>query len=198
MTSKQGILEITIVSASKLKNTAYVGKMDPYCVVFFLGEKTRTKTIKNGGSDPVWEESYKCKTSSDITDQTIKLMIKNENRMLSDEIIGVSEMSLGDCFRLGKDTIDAPVLSAKTRERVGDVRVRCEFRANERDATRVEKSMEKMVAEKVKEVVENSSSGGNVTISGSMDKLVLEEEKKPQYRVNKISEAVVGANEGWY
>jgi Ca2+-dependent lipid-binding protein len=198
MTSKQGILEITIVSASKLKNTAYVGKMDPYCVVFFLGEKTRTKTIKNGGSDPVWEESYKCKTSSDITDQTIKLMIKNENRMLSDEIIGVSEMSLGDCFRLGKDTIDAPVLSAKTRERVGDVRVRCEFRANESDATRVEKSMEKMVAEKVKEVVENSSSGGNVTISGSMDKLVLEEEKKPQYRVNKISEAVVGANEGWY
>ena len=197
MTSKQGILEITIVSASKLKNTAYVGKMDPYCVVFFLGEKTRTKTIKNGGSDPVWEESYKCKTSSDITDQTIKLMIKNENRMLSDEIIGVSEMSLGDCFRLGKDTIDAPVLSAKTRERVGDVRVRCEFRANESDATRVEKSMEKMVAEKVKEVVENSSSGGNVTISGSMDKLVLEEEKKPQYRVNKISEAVVGANEGW-
>ena len=191
-------MEITIVSASKLKNTAYVGKMDPYCVVFFLGEKTRTKTIKNGGSDPVWEESYKCKTSSDITDQTIKLMIKNENRMLSDEIIGVSEMSLGDCFRLGKDTIDAPVLSAKTRERVGDVRVRCEFRANESDATRVEKSMEKMVAEKVKEVVENSSSGGNVTISGSMDKLVLEEEKKPQYRVNKISEAVVGANEGWY
>ncbi|CCO16430.1 predicted protein [Bathycoccus prasinos] len=125
--SKQGILEITIVSASKLKNTAYLGKMDPYCVVFFLGEKTRTKTVKNGGSNPVWEESYKCKTSSDITDQTIKLMIKNENRMLSDEIIGVSEMSLGDCFRLGKDTIDAPVLSAKTRERVGDVRVRGEI-----------------------------------------------------------------------
>jgi Ca2+-dependent lipid-binding protein len=196
MTSnKQGILEITIVSASKLKNTAYLGKMDPYCVVFFLGEKTRTKTVKNGGSNPVWEESYKCKTSSDITDQTIKLMIKNENRMLSDEIIGVSEMSLGDCFRLGKDTIDAPVLSAKTRERVGDVRVRCEFRANESDATRVEKAMEKMVAEKVKEVV---SSKSNMTISGSMDKLVLEEEKKPQYRVNKISEAVVGANEGWY
>ena len=115
MTSnKQGILEITIVSASKLKNTAYLGKMDTYCVVFFLGEKTRTKTVKNGGSNPVWEESYKCKTSSDITDQTIKLMIKNENRMLSDEIIGVSEMSLGDCFRIGKDTIDAPVLSAKT------------------------------------------------------------------------------------
>jgi hypothetical protein len=55
--------------------------------------------------------------------------------------------------------------------------------------------MEKMVAEKVKEVVSWKS---NMTISGSMDKLVLEEEKKPQYRVNKISEAVVGANEGWY
>ena len=122
-------------------------------------------------------------------------MIKNENRMLADEIIGVSEMSLGDCFRLGKDTIDAPVLSAKTREREGDVRGRCDFRANESDATRVEKSMEKMVAEKVKEVV---SSKSNMTISGSMDKLVLEEEKKPQYRVNKIIEAVVGANEGWY
>ena len=33
---------------------------------------------------------------------------------------------LRDCFRLGKDTIDAPVLSAKTRERVG----MCEFGAN--------------------------------------------------------------------
>ena len=30
-----------------------------------------------------------------------------------------------------------------------------------------------------------------MTISGSMDKLVEEEEKKPQYRVTKISEVVV-------
>ena len=80
------------------------------------------------------------------------------------------------------------------------MRVRCEFRANESDATRVEKSREKMVAEKVNEAVKKSapSSNGNMTISGSMDKLVEMEEKRPQYRVNKISEAVVGANEGWY
>ena len=197
---RTGILELTIVSASKLKNTAIIGKMDPYCIVFFLGEKTRTKTAKNAGSNPVWEESYKCKTSDDIADQTIKIMIKNENRMLADEIIGVSEMSLGDCFRNGKDLIDAPVLSAKTRERVGDIRVRCEFRVKESDEKKEKAEMEKMVAEKVNEAVKKSapSSNGNMTVSGSMDKLVEMEEKRPQYRVNKISEAVVGPNEGWY
>merc|ERR1711861_90924 len=71
------MLEVTMVSASKLQNVAMLGKMDPYCVVFFLNEKTRTKTVKNGGSNPVWNESFKCKTSDDV-DQTIKIMIKNE------------------------------------------------------------------------------------------------------------------------
>ena len=72
----------------------------------------------------MWNESFKCKTSDDV-DQTIKIMIKNENRMLNDEIIGVSEISLGDCFQTGEDTIDAPVLNAKTRKRVGNIRVQC-------------------------------------------------------------------------
>ena len=146
MVSRRGILEVTMVSASKLQNVAMLGKMDPYCVVFFLNEKTRTKTVKNGGSNPVWNESFKCKTSDDV-DQTIKIMIKNENRMLNDEIIGVSEISLGDCFQTGEDTIDAPVLNAKTRKRVGNIRVHCEFRLNENTVVKeVKEAYEKMEA----------------------------------------------------
>merc|ERR1712057_24650 len=181
MVSRRGILEVTMVSASKLQNVAMLGKMDPYCVVFFLNEKTRTKTV--------WNESFKCKTSDDV-DQTIKIMIKNENRMLSDEIIGVSEISLGDCCQTGKDTIDAPVLNAKTRKRVGDIRVHCEFRPNENTIVKEAKEAnEKMEADKPKKM--DTSTSGNMTISGSMDKLIEEEEKRPQYRVTKISEVVV-------
>ena len=196
MVSRRGMLEVTMVSASKLQNVAMLGKMDPYCVVFFLNEKTRTKTVKNGGSNPVWNESFKCKTSDDV-DQTIKIMIKNENRMLNDEIIGVSEISLGDCFQTGEDTIDAPVLNAKTRKRVGNIRVHCEFRLNENTVVKEAKEAnEKMEAEKPKKM--DTSTSGNMTISGSMDKLVEEEEKKPQYRVTKISEVVVPPGEGWF
>ena len=196
MVSRRGILEVTMVSASKLQNVAMLGKMDPYCVVFFLNEKTRTKTVKNGGSNPVWNESFKCKTSDDV-DQTIKIMIKNENRMLSDEIIGVSEISLGDCFQTGKDTIDAPVLNAKTRKRVGDIRVHCEFRPNENTIVKEAKEAnEKMEVDKPKKM--DTSTSGNMTISGSMDKLIEEEEKRPQYRVTKISEVVVPPGEGWF
>ena len=36
MVSRRGMLEVTMVSASKLQNVAMLGKMDPYCVVFFL------------------------------------------------------------------------------------------------------------------------------------------------------------------
>ena len=50
-----------------------------------------------------------------------------------------------------------------------------------------------MEAEKPKKM--DTSTSGNMTISGSMDKLVEEEEKKPQYRVTKISEVVVPPRE---
>ena len=53
-----------------------------------------------------------------------------------------------------------------------------------------------MEAEKPKKM--DTSTSGNMTISGSMDKLVEEEEKKPQYRVTKISEVVVPPGEGWF
>ena len=55
-----------------------------------------------------------------------------------------------------------------------------------------------MEAEKPKKM--DTSTSGNMTISGSMDKLVEEEEKKPQYRVTKISEvgtAQKGGSDGF-
>merc|ERR1711916_283292 len=60
----------------------------------------------------------------------------------------------------------------------------------------VKEANEKMEAEKPKKM--DTSTSGNMTISGSMDKLVEEEEKKPQYRVTKISEVVVPPGEGWF
>jgi len=196
-------LRIKVESGAHLLAMDAGDTSDPYVKVTFVtnaglpikGQVHRTgyrpKTL-----NPVWNESFKCKTSDDV-DQTIKIMIKNENRMLNDEIIGVSEISLGDCFQTGEDTIDAPVLNAKTRKRVGNIRVHCEFRLNENTVVKeVKEANEKMEAEKPKKM--DTSTSGNMTISGSMDKLVEEEEKKPQYRVTKISEVVVPPGEGWF
>jgi len=49
-------LHITPVNAKLTRNTEWVGKMDPYCIVKVGNLEYQTKTHKNGGFKPEWEK----------------------------------------------------------------------------------------------------------------------------------------------
>jgi Ca2+-dependent lipid-binding protein len=207
----KGIFELTIVSAEQLQQTSRLQKMDPYVQLFFLQEKVRTQTHKNGNVSPVWNEQFKCRIDDEeIEDQTIKIMIKNENRMMRDEIIGIAETSIGDCLRFGSDEVRCPVLDLKTRKQRGTVTVQMKFRSLEIPVTEsIEKVIEKKVIEMTTQSNANNANNNNnnnktfeKSISRSMENLVIAEEteaqKQPQYKPMPIKDCVCGPNEGWY
>lgn len=52
----RGILVLTCYDGQGLRNRELVGKQDPYCLTEFGDQKQRTNTIKNGGTNPYFNE----------------------------------------------------------------------------------------------------------------------------------------------
>ncbi|KAI0721888.1 hypothetical protein C8T65DRAFT_629555 [Cerioporus squamosus] len=61
-----GTLIVVILKARNLPNKRHIGKQDPYCQVFFNGEKRRTKAIKRGGQHPEWDEEIRFELYEDL------------------------------------------------------------------------------------------------------------------------------------
>ncbi|KAJ9071909.1 hypothetical protein DSO57_1032590 [Entomophthora muscae] len=85
-----GKLEINAIQGRKLRNCETFSKQDPY-LTYKLGEsRGRTKTNRNGGTNPTWNEV----TLLNVTPKTYKLRL----RAYDDDLIGK------DC--IGEGTID--------------------------------------------------------------------------------------------
>ena len=80
-------------------------------------------------------------------------MIKNENRMYADDIVGVAELSLGDCFETGKDDVVMPVYHPKkTNVQKGKLHMISEFNEAVNKAELERKKIEEVVMQKVADV----------------------------------------------
>lgn len=75
-----GRLEINAIEGRKLSNCETFSKQDPY-LTYKLGEsRGKTKTNRNGGTNPTWNET----TILDVTPKTYKLRL----RAYDDDLIG--------------------------------------------------------------------------------------------------------------
>lgn len=52
----RGILVITCFEGQNLRNRELVGKQDPYCLAEFKDQRQRTNTVRNGGTNPYFNE----------------------------------------------------------------------------------------------------------------------------------------------
>lgn len=57
-------MTITLVEGKLVRNTEYLGEMDPYCTLTFKNQKFKTKVHDNGGKKPVWNESFSIEVES--------------------------------------------------------------------------------------------------------------------------------------
>jgi len=99
-----GTLTINTLEARYLKDKDTFGKQDPYVVYMMRSDhdlanyKFRTKTDKDGGTDPRWEES----TSLPIIDHyEFVIEVYDEDTFGSDDLIGKTTVSLLPLFRKG-------------------------------------------------------------------------------------------------
>lgn len=58
--SQPGLLTIEVLEGKFTKDTEMFGKMDPFVILEYVeeGVKYKTYTVDEGGTNPVWNESF--------------------------------------------------------------------------------------------------------------------------------------------
>ena len=62
--SGSGKLQLNVCEARLTRNTEMFGKMDPWAKIELGKLKLRTKTIKNGGTEPCWNETFEIEVNN--------------------------------------------------------------------------------------------------------------------------------------
>ncbi|GLJ46823.1 hypothetical protein SUGI_0987750 [Cryptomeria japonica] len=92
-----GILEVKLVQAKNLKNKEFLGKSDPFCVIYtrpLRDSLKKSKTINNQ-LNPVWNEHFELEVE-DVSTQRLHIKVFDEEKVKGDKIMGYSSIKLKD------------------------------------------------------------------------------------------------------
>jgi len=95
----QGTLQVLLVSAKKLNNSEFFGKMDPYAILKCRSHEQKSSVAIDGGSEPQWNESFVFTVSDNTSELFIKLMDKDT--FTADDFLGEAKIPLGPVFQEG-------------------------------------------------------------------------------------------------
>ena len=93
-----GTLTLQVVGAKLTRDTEAIGKMDPYTVLAYRGEKYKTKVLNGKGKTPVWNQDFTF-VVQDVRDD-IKVKVFDEDTFGSDEV-GGCEVAIGEIISAG-------------------------------------------------------------------------------------------------
>ncbi|XP_073021187.1 16 kDa phloem protein 1-like [Primulina eburnea] len=114
-----GIMEVTLLQARGLKNTEFLGKIDPYVLIQYKNQEQKSQTgggkvskfqtyhcmcLRGQGSDPVWNEKFKFRVEYPIKgDEHHKLILKimDKNTFTQDDFVGQTTINLKELFGIG-------------------------------------------------------------------------------------------------
>ncbi len=82
---------IKVVVATLFRSTEVFGKMDPFVTIEYQGMEFKTKTIRNGGMRPQWNETFEIDVFS-LSDD-IKISIIDEDVIVND-LVGEKTLNL--------------------------------------------------------------------------------------------------------
>ena len=78
---------MTIVEAKLTRDTEFLGKMDPFCVVSYKNHRFKTKVHSNSGKTPVWNETFSFNIKNISDDMSFKVF---DEDMMENEPVGAS------------------------------------------------------------------------------------------------------------
>eukprot|EP00004_Rigifila_ramosa_P003390 TRINITY_DN1364_c0_g1_i2.p1 TRINITY_DN1364_c0_g1~~TRINITY_DN1364_c0_g1_i2.p1 ORF type:complete len:169 (+),score=45.93 TRINITY_DN1364_c0_g1_i2:24-509(+) len=92
------VLRIQILEARALRDSDFFGKMDPYVVLEMDPYDFKTKTHKNGGKKPVWNQQFELVV--DASSPNLSLTIWDNDRMRRDSKIAHTEIPVAQLFNV--------------------------------------------------------------------------------------------------
>ncbi|KAJ6850404.1 extensin [Iris pallida] len=117
-------LDVTIVGCSKLKDTEWLSRQDPYVCLEYASTKYRTRTCTDGGKHPVFQEKTVIPLIEGLREITVTVW--NSNTINLDDFIGSGRIQLQKVLSQGYDDSSWPVQS-KSGKYAGDVKVILHF-----------------------------------------------------------------------
>ncbi|XP_073024519.1 uncharacterized protein [Primulina eburnea] len=117
-------LEITVVGCNKLKNTEWITRQDPYVCIEYGSSKFRTRTCKDGGRNPTFQEKFVLSLIEGLREFSVNVW--NSNTLTYDDFIGSGKIQLQRVLSSGYDD-SAWALQDKRGRHAGEVRLILHF-----------------------------------------------------------------------
>ncbi|CAN0846364.1 Elicitor-responsive protein 3 [Linum grandiflorum] len=113
-------LEVTVVGCTKLKDTEWISRQDPYVCVEYGNSKSRTRTCTDGGKNPTFQEKFVFTLIEGLRE--LDVVVWNSNTLKFDDFIGTGKVQLHKVLSEGYDDTAWP-LKTKTGRHAGEVRL---------------------------------------------------------------------------
>ncbi|KAK4284551.1 hypothetical protein QN277_001368 [Acacia crassicarpa] len=113
-------LEVTVVGCTKLKDTEWISRQDPYVCLEYASTKFRTRTCTDGGKNPTFQEKFVFSLIEGLRE--INVVVWNSNTINFDDFIGSGKIQLQKVLSEGFDDSTWP-LQTKTGRHAGEVKV---------------------------------------------------------------------------
>ncbi|CAK8536589.1 unnamed protein product [Lathyrus sativus] len=113
-------LEVTVVSCSKLKDTEWISRQDPYVCLEYASTKFRTRTCTDGGKHPVFQEKFVVPLIEGLRELTV--VVWNSNTLTFDDFIGTGKVQLNKVLSQGFDDSCWP-LQTKSGRHAGEIKL---------------------------------------------------------------------------
>ncbi|XP_023729660.1 elicitor-responsive protein 1 [Lactuca sativa] len=114
------LLEVTVVSCNKLKDTEWISRQDPYVCVEYGSNRSRTRTCTDGGKNPTFQEKFVYTLIEGLRELNVNVW--NSNTVKHDDFIGSGKVQLAKALSQGFDDSTWP-LQSKTGRHAGEVRL---------------------------------------------------------------------------
>eukprot|EP00878_Enallax_costatus_P020228 GHUV01021377.1.p1 GENE.GHUV01021377.1~~GHUV01021377.1.p1 ORF type:complete len:290 (+),score=84.45 GHUV01021377.1:124-993(+) len=117
-------LDVQLHFGDGLKDTQVMGKQDPYCVLQVGPSTCKSRTCTDGGTKPVWNETFRF-NNVEYSSELI-ITIKNEN-VLADDVIGAARVPLQRVQQAGTESGAFPVMTPAGQQK-GIVQITLTYR----------------------------------------------------------------------
>lgn len=117
-------LEVTVIGCTKLKDTEWISRQDPYVCLEYGSTKFRTTTCTDGGRNPTFQEKFVFSLIEGLRE--INVTVWNSNTVTYDDFIGNGKIQLAKVLAEGYDD-SSWSLQTKTGRHAGEVRLILHF-----------------------------------------------------------------------
>nr|XP_043620108.1 protein SRC2 homolog [Erigeron canadensis] len=120
MKNHNSTLEITVVGCTRLKDTEWISRQDPYVCVEYGNYRNRTNVCTDGGKNPTFQEKFVYSFIEGLRD--LNITVWNSNSVSRDDFIGSGKVQLAKVLSQGFDDSAWP-LQSKSGRHAGEVRL---------------------------------------------------------------------------